>query len=207
MKNYSFLQLSRILCSLIVFGAAASGPSSTAAARMPSFSQVASVVRKHFAQQQDRRPGDLISRSDVRAILAELEQRNWRVSDKAKILDEALESGHFLIRLFRDRDGKQFIRRVSTYRLVFDRLDRISQESGGERLIRDLVKLPDGERYARFSPARGVPGMVDFLPKGRSGKSRRVPDYKKPTGHLYTAKQLLERLAKSYADDIRRSVR
>ena len=95
------------------------------------------------------------------------------------------------------------MRRVSGYKLIYDRLDRIAHESGGQRLIRDLIKLPDGARYARWSPGRGVPGLVDFLPKNRSGKTRTVKDYTKPTGKIYTQKQLLERLEESYIADFR----
>ncbi len=33
--------------------------------------------------------------------------------------------------------------------MIYDRLDRITRESGGTQLIRDLVKLPDAEKYAK----------------------------------------------------------
>ena len=194
-------------CGGLVFGWAAlfCGPSvqGSDSSQLPSLSIVTSTVRKHFVELKNRRPGDLISRSDVEPILAELEQQGWVVSDEAQILSAMLDSGHFLVRTLHSRDGKQFMRQVLGYKLIYDRLDRISAESGGQRLIRDMIKLPDGAKYAKLTPPRGVPAMTDFLPKNRSGKSRRVPDYRKPTGRIYTQVQLLERLTKSYGQDSR----
>ena len=62
--------------------------------------------------------------------------------------------------------------------------------------MRDLMKLPDAARYAKIDTGRGVPDMIDFLPKSGSSKTRRVKDYKKPTGKLYTFNDLFKYLVK-----------
>ena len=37
------------------------------------------------------------------------------------------------------------------------------------------------------------------LPKKGSGKTRTIKNYQKPTGRIYTEKDLVERITKSYA--------
>ena len=83
------------------------------------------------------------------------------------------------------------MRKAASYGLIYDRLERIADERGGQQLLRDLIKLPDAEKYAPQKTARAVPNLVDFLPKDASGKTRTVKDYQKPTGHIYTANDLV----------------
>ena len=199
--------LSANLCLVLMLTSMAFGAVDTDKARLPSFSRVSATVQRHFAQLAEWRSGDLISQSDVRPIFTQLEQLGWQVSDQDKILKQVSPDNHFLVRTLRSKRGAKFMQQVSGYRLIFDRLDRISAESGGQKMIQSLIKLPDGARYAKQNPGRGIPGMTEFLPKNRSGKSRKVPDYKKPTGKLYTARQFLERLHESYQEDSRRAPR
>jgi hypothetical protein len=40
--------------------------------------------------------------------------------------------------------------------------------------------------------------LLDLLPKNASGQTRRITDYHKPTGNLYTVNDLIARLAESH---------
>ncbi len=90
------------------------------------------------------------------------------------------------------------MRQVSSRELIYDRLDRISRESGGPQLIQDIVKLPDGERYAKPKSGHGVPDLLDLLPKKASGETRKIANYHKPSGSIYTTNDLIVRLAESH---------
>jgi hypothetical protein len=166
--------------------------------QLPEFSWVEELVNDHFAARKDFRRSDLISKRDVTPIFASLKNAGWQVADEADILALILDEGSAVVRTLRTRDGQQFMRKVAGYRLIYDRLDRITRESGGQRLVADLVKLPDAQRYAKMKPQRGVPSMLEFLPKKKSGKRRRVADYDKPTGRIYTIEAFLERLQESH---------
>ena len=75
-------------------------------------------------------------------------------------------------------------------------------KSGGPRLIQDLVKLPDGEKYCKPKSGGGVPDLLDLLPKNASGKTRQIANYDEPTGHIYTQEHLLTRLGESYKKSV-----
>lgn len=173
----------------------------TAAAQndsFPSFVAVQHVVQRHLSQLDDYRPGDLIARRDIEPIFRHLEQLGWDVADRDKILKDALEDQNYLVTEFRTQAGKRLMRKISGYKLVYDRFDRIAGVYGGKQLIHDLAKLPDGERYAKQKTRPEVPDLLDLLPKRGSGQTRTIKDYDKPTGRIYTADQLLARLRDSH---------
>ena len=198
------------LCCLAYLAVAATAIGTVGAeseSPFPPFSRVTATVQRHFAKTQGWQAGHLISRGDVKPIFAQLKQLGWTASDQDEILAEMLGSNDFLVRTFRSRRGARFMQQVSGYKTIYDRLDRLAAESGGQRMIQGLIKLPDGAKYAKRNPGRGIPSMMEFLPKRRSGKSRKVADYGRPTDKIYTQKQLLQRLERSYQADSRRSQR
>jgi hypothetical protein len=164
---------------------------------LPAFGKVQSIVETYF-HDASMRPGEIISKSQVEQVLNAIGEAGWDVADKQEILDATLDDGHVLVSTLRTPAGRRFMNKISTRELMYDRLDRVSQVSGGQQLIRDLVKLPDGEKYAKPKSGGGVPDLLDLLPKKASGKTRRIADYHKPTGHLYTASALVDRLSESY---------
>ncbi|MFV1964220.1 MAG: hypothetical protein ACC628_02265 [Pirellulaceae bacterium] len=171
----------------------------------PSLAVVQHLVNSHFSARRDFQKGDLISKRDVLPIFTELQGLGWKVADQAEILSLVLDDGSAVVQTTRTRNGKKFMRKVSGYRLIYDRLDRITREPGGRRLLADLVKLPDAERYAKMKSRRGALNMLDFLPKNRSGKRRRIADYEKPTGRIYTIDAFLKRLQQSHSKALRES--
>jgi len=193
----SVVGFSRFVCVIFLSGLILTRLStdSVAADQLPSFATLQRVVAQRLAA---RAPGDLISQGDVAPVFQDFERLGWAVADRKDINDKLLADSDPVVAALRSRRGVKFMRQVSGYRLIYDRLDRIARESGGTRLIQDLIKLPNAARYAKAKPPRGVPEMHEFLPKGQSGRTRKVTDYTKPTGKLYTADDLLKRLRKSY---------
>lgn len=168
--------------------------------KLPSLAQVQQTVESWFRAAADHRPGDLISKSQVEQVLKALEKLGWQVPDRAELLSDVLDDQHMMVRTFRTSAGKRFMRKISGRELIYDRFERIASVSSGPQLIQDIVKLPDGERYAKPRSGGGVPDLLDLLPKNASGKTRRISDYDKATGHLYTVADLIDRLAESYQE-------
>ncbi|MFW6114385.1 MAG: hypothetical protein ACOC7K_01450 [bacterium] len=171
------------------------------AAKRPSFSQVERVVKSALAEREGYRPKDLINRSDVERVLKALAESGWRPSDHEKLLDETLSEDNPLVQILGTKPGIKFMRKVKGYELIYDRMDRVCRVRDGKRMLADMSKLPDGERYAKMERPAGVPGFLELLPKRSSGKVRSIEDYKKPTGRIYTEKQLLKRLKQSYQEN------
>lgn len=162
------------------------------------FAAVERVIASEVSGWAGHRTGDLISKKDVNAILSALARNGWKVAESEDILKQTLPDNHVVVQTLRTPAGRVFMRKVANYRLIYDRLDRVSQVYGGRRLVRDLVRLPDAERYAQMKPPRGVPDLRDLLPKTRSGRPEAVKDYDKPTGRIYTVEQLTQRLRECY---------
>ena len=165
---------------------------------LPPFSEVRALIQSQFQTKSDFRRGDLITRGDVAAALRDVEALGWKGVSQTEAATNLIEDGDFLARQLRSPKGQTFMRRISGYRLIYDRLDRISRMPGGQRMIQDLIKLPDGHRYAKVDTGRGVPDLSDLLPKNASGKTAHVPDLNKPTGKIYTLDEFLKQLEVSY---------
>ncbi len=164
----------------------------------PEYARVRSIIEARLLAQPDFRRSDLISRGDVASALREVEALGWKDVSRSEVISQMLDDGEFLVRELRSPQGRTFMRRVADYRLIYDRLDRVSRAPGGHALIHDLIKLPDGHRYARMETPPGVPSLTDLLPKGLSGKTPRIKDLDKPTGRVYTLDELLRRLETSH---------
>jgi hypothetical protein len=165
---------------------------------LPSLAAVRNAIRQHFAKLPDFREGDIIAKSEVQPVFQQLKEMGWQVADQQAIMEQVLDDGDVLVATLRSGPGRRFMRKVSGYSAIYDRLDRVCRESGGQALLRSLVQLPDGERYAKARRPRAVPGLVELLPKKGSSKTRTVADYGKPTGRIYTSAQLLEQLEESH---------
>ncbi len=164
---------------------------------LPAFQHVEGMIRAHF-EEAKLGPTGLVTREDVQALITKLGKAGWQVEDQQEILSRTLPESHVLVKTLRNKRGQRFTKKASKYKLLYDRLERISDVPGGKKLLRDLMKLPDAHRYARPRASRGVPDLVSLLPKTGDGKKRRVKDYHQPTGNLYTQEDVLARLKESY---------
>lgn len=171
--------------------------------KLPSFSEISAITDAHFAQQSNWQPTRLVTQSEVRPLLVKFDRAGWTIDDQDELLRKFLSAGDPVVRILRSSDGKKFAKQVSSYKLIYDRLDRIATEQGGQRLLVDLMKLPDAKRFAKQETTPGVPDLIDFLPKDRSGKTRRVKDYDKPTGKIYVVADLKKELQTLYDKEAR----
>ncbi len=163
-----------------------------------SLEQIGSLTSAELAQREGYQSGDLITQSDVKAVLKTLVGAGWQPADHKEILNLALPDDDALVRTLGTNNGRKFMRQAAGADLIYDRLDRVCRVSGGERMITDLAKLPDGGKYAQLKRPNGVPGFLDLLPKTASGKRRSIKNYEAPTGRIYNETQLTKKLEESY---------
>jgi hypothetical protein len=166
--------------------------------KLPTWNDVLKAVNANFEGRRLTGRHDLIARGDVTPLFDVLAKLGWKVEDRDQILGELLPDSHFLVQQLRSQPGQRFIKKVVSESLIYDRLDRVSQERGGQALIHDLIRLPDGDRYARQNPGQAVPNLLDLLPKDASGRTRQIRNYGKPTGKIYVRDQFVKRLDASY---------
>lgn len=166
----------------------------------PPLKKIKAIVRAKLNEREEYKPGHLLSREDVKRVLQGLAAAGCQPPDAREILAAALPENAPLVRILSTKSGVKFMGKVKSFELIYDRMDRVSRVSGGKQMLRDIAKLPDGEKLAKVDRPRGVPGFLELLPKNSSGKTRTIKDYKKPTGLIYTEKQLLKRLQQSYED-------
>jgi hypothetical protein len=202
-KHYG---LAAALTVALTIAGKASGQGTARAAAAPgvSLQQVEQVMVAHLSSQPQHRPGDLIAQSDVAEILKKLADAGWQPADHKKILADTLPDANGLVSLLRTSQGRKYMDKVKGFELIYDRMDRLSQASGGQRTLDAIVRLPDGEKYSK--PKKdlpyGVPDFLYLLPKNSSGRVRTIKDYDKPTGRIYTEADLLRRLTRSWQGEV-----
>ncbi len=162
---------------------------------LPTWAEVEEVVLRHFGLLPDYRPGDILARSEVRPLFSHLERMGWEVSDRPEILRQVPADDHYLIRKLRTKRGRKFMRRIAEYPRAYDRLDRLSRLPYGKQTVHDLIYKKGGEELIEYlTTASGGKELGKMLSKAPKGT-----DFNKPTGLIYTAQMLLERLKTSYA--------
>jgi hypothetical protein len=157
-------------------------------------------VNTTLAARQGYKPGDLISRGEVAAVCDALKQAGWDVPNRSELVKLSLDDGHFLVTELRTPDGVKFSRAIAGQSLPFDRLDRLSQQSGGEKLIHSLVTIPNGAKLMSSKPTPGFGDLNQLLPKQASGLTPKDKDFDKPTGKIYTEAQLVKALEKVWVE-------
>lgn len=204
--RWQFHPLATILVAALLLPPAADAQHTSGKDPVPrlSIEQVQQVVATHFSSQASHRPGDLISQADVAAILKQLAEAGWQPVDQKSIIADTLPDANALVGLLRTHQGRKFMQKVSSFELIYDRMDRLSQVSGGQRTLDALARLPDGEKYAKPKKELpyGVPDFLYLLPKNASGRVRTIKDYDKPTGRIYTEADLLRRLTRSWQGEV-----
>jgi len=152
------------------------------------------AVHDHFAGQPDWRPGDLITKSDVRAALAAVGKAGWRVPDAGDWEAAALDDEGLLARELDTTAGRRFMRKVATVPQGFDRLDRLAGLPDGAKLLKQLIRNPGGEdliEYLAVEPQGRQLGRMLAQGKGQA-------KFNQATGRIYTAEQLVERLRSAW---------
>ena len=166
---------------------------------LPEFSAVRAALDKHFAAQRGYQPGDLISQSDWDVLAKGLDRLGWRPSDAAQIRAALLPEKSFLIQKARTQEGRDFMRQVARSPQGYDRLDHLSRIPNGEPTISRLIDGPDGYKMLEYmATAPGGRELGNYLSADENGAR-----FNEPSGRIYTAEALLQRLQQSYSNDSR----
>ena len=166
----------------------------------PEFATVQSSINRDLANQTDYQTGDILSQSYVAPIIKHLELMGWKIADRKTILKKVPSDTHFLVRQLRTKAGREFMRKVASYPLAYDRLYRLALLPDGRRTMVDLIRAKDGHK------------MIQYLTTSKGGKNlgkilQRLPkgtEFNTPTGHIFTGDQLIGHLKQSYQAELKR---
>lgn len=161
---------------------------------LPDFPVIQQAVEQFFATLEDYQDGDLIHQSLVEQALDRALDTGWDPKTRDAIVKRTLADGSFLVKTLSSPAGRKFMRRVARQQGAYSRLDRLSAISRGERLIRDLIRIKDGDK------------MIEYLATTRGGQTMgrmmaatpRGVDLNKPTGRIYTADEFLAVLKEAW---------
>lgn len=177
-------------------------PAAATAAESPlsDFTEVEAIVTSHLNHRKGYQPGDLISQADWDAILANLGRAGWTPRDAAQTRKSLLPANDFLVLEARSKEGRTFMRQVARYPSGYDRLDRLARMPYGINTVRRLIQGPDGYKMLEYmTTTSGGTELGRQLSQSADGKN-----FNRPTGRIYTAAQLLDRLEVSHASDFKR---
>ena len=162
---------------------------------IPPFGDVKQAVSRYFQARPDFQPSDLITREDVEPLLAQLQAMGLPLADRPDILRRIPIKGEFLVEQLSTPKGRQFMRGIAQYPDGYDRLDRLSRLPRGEQTVRDLIKGPGGPLLIKYmTTAKGGSELGKMLSNDPQGAN-----FNAPTGRIYTAAMLLDRLKQSHA--------
>lgn len=179
-------------CSILLV----SSTRSASGNEVPSWDKVEQIVLRYFDSAWDKEHVHFMTQGHAKTVFTQLEQLGWRIEDPKSLMKDIPADSEFLIQQLASPQGQAMLKHLPDEKLLYDRLDRLIQRPGGRRLVRDLIRLPDGYRYAKSKRPRGVPAMKEFLPKTSKGKDAKIENYNKPTGRIYTLELFLDRLRK-----------
>lgn len=162
--------------------------------KLPEFAKVEATVTACFDALPGFRPDGIITRSEVRAALEQLDRIGWSVAGRETLLERVLPDDSFLVEQLRTPDGMKFASRIARYRQGYDRLDRLSQLPHGRRTVRDLIHGAGGYKMIEYmtgsSGGAELGRMLSKVPNGA--------DFNQPTGRIYTLGSLLGELKKAH---------
>jgi hypothetical protein len=147
------------------------------------------LVDSYFATLPDYRAGDLISRSQIEGAIRTIEAAGGAIQGADELVHCGLADDSFLVRELASPAGKKFMRKVGRNAAGYARLDRLSSIAGGQKIVRDLVRGPGGDKLLDYLSTQGGSNLGRTLAGARGGV-----DLNKPTGRIYTAAQLTAEL-------------
>jgi hypothetical protein len=167
---------------------------------LPTFDVVTKQVQELLALEPEYQAGDLLTASKVERILAKLDQIHWKVADRREIIKLVLSDSDWLARRLAISDAKQFMRQVGAMPGGYDRVDRIRGMVGGEYQIADFIQSPEGFKMIEYmTTTQEGKNLGELVSEGVNGR-----DFNKPTGRIYTERDLLKRLQTSYDAEVAR---
>jgi hypothetical protein len=160
---------------------------------IPSLADVQQTVRRYFQGRRDFQSSDLITSDVVAPLLAELQRKGLPLADASEILEAVPAKDDFLVQQLCTPAGRKFMRRISSYPNVYERLDRLASLPHGPQTVQGLIRNPGGENMVAY--------MTTTVSGERLGKvltNRPEAElFTVPTGRIYTVPILLTRLQQS----------
>ena len=184
-----------VLCiACLVAFAALTRPA--ASAEPPLAQALRSSVEKTLAHDPNYRAGDILTQSQVQAALRQSKGAGLDPAQAAELLKRVPRDDEFLVRALGTPKGADFMRQVASMPQGYDRLDRLSRIPNGQQIVEQLIKGPDGHKLIEYlTESNGGKELGTML-----GRTTSSDDFNRPTGRIYTAKQLqaeLEKLTKA----------
>ncbi len=164
------------------------------AVKPPSFAAVTAGVHNVLVRDPEYRSGDLLSASQVTAVLAEVKRLGWQVPDAKRLLERVPSDDEFLTTSLKSEQARSFMRQIAKMHDGYDRVDRLSRMPQGRQTVEKLIQGPDGYK------------LIEYMTTAKGGKelgtmlgSARHTDFNGTTGRIYTEQQLVSELKKLYA--------
>lgn len=134
------------------------------------------------------RPGDLLKRSQVRAVLAELIAKGYEIPHANAILGRSVLDDSFLAKQLETAGGKRFLRKIGQISGGYRRLERLAALPQGKQLVHQLQRDPGGDKLIEYlattASGRRLGSMTANGPHG--------VNLNEPTGRIYTAADLAQ---------------
>jgi hypothetical protein len=188
----NFFTVFHILLSVMV--AASQAPAQQQAPT--DFSAILASLDRHFASLDGYEPGDLLCQSQIEAALQAVRKAGWAVADPQRISKLGLADGSFLVKELSTPSGKKFMRKIARHAGGYARLDRLSSISRGERIVRDLIRQRDGDKFIEYLATTSGGHKLG----GKLAGAERGVDLNKPTGRIYTAEDFIAVLQHEYTN-------
>lgn len=167
---------------------------------LPSFDLVTKHVQQVLALDPDYQTGDLLTAPKVDRVLAKLEKINWKVADAHEIVKLVLSDSDWMAERLSSGDGREFMRRIATMPGGYDRVDRLRNMPNGQYQVSDFIESPGGYTMIEYmTTTQEGKNLGALVSEGVNGA-----DFNKPTGRIYTERELLKRLRISYDAEVDR---
>jgi hypothetical protein len=164
-------------------------------AKSPSAGDIKKAVEKFFASQAGFQPGDLISSSQIAAVLAKFDRAGIAVPHADKIAARGLPDDSFMVRQLSCTSGRKFMRKLAGTPGSYSRVDRLSAIPGGEKLLSDLARDKDGDKLIEYlATTKGGQNMGKMMAAVPGGEN-----LNRPTDRIYTVQDLVEAINAEFA--------
>jgi hypothetical protein len=167
---------------------------------LPSFDLVTKQVQQVLALDPDYQTGDLLTAPKVEQVLSKLAKINWKVADAREIVKLVLSDNDWMAERLSTAEGRDFMRHIAQLPGGYDRVDRLRDMPNGQSNVSDFIDSPGGYTMIEYmTTTRGGENLGEQLSDAVNGA-----DFNKPTGRIYTERELLKRLRISYDAEVDR---
>ena len=159
----------------------------------PKWDEIEKTIQSTLAAEKGYRPGDLITRDDGSRVFAALKKIGWEVKGPGELAERMLSSSDELVRELRSKDGRKFMRNITSVPGGYDRLDRLRNLPQGSRRLREFITQPEGHKLIEYMAT--TPGGKKM---GRELSSKKRGNFNAPTQKIYTEQELIAELKTQY---------